>query len=193
MLHSEPWPNPNPNQWVHKKTTITHSTFTCLQNFPFLWNSNNPFLSSSFNTRLKSERIKLFTRCFLQGQWGGAVGEEEATWSSTRTWRRKDRKRTQAPPPPTAQRVSTSELVVGAQQQGLFIVPTGADGAVAAGQGRAATSLQRGLLRVLLIGRRKVVNGVLDHVARVHRLLQAAGDALHWGTTAWRTKVKVSL
>lgn len=76
-----------------------------------------------------------------------------------------------------------SELVIRTQQQGLFIVPPGAEVAVAAGQGRAPASLQRGLLGVLLIGGREVMDGILDHVSWIHGLLQAARDAFH-GSTA---------
>lgn len=83
-------------------------------------------------------------------------------------------------------RVGVSELIVRAEQQGLFIVPTGAEVTVAAGERRAPTSLQCGLLCVLLIGRGEVMDGILDHVPRIHSLLQAAGYALHWGTAAWK-------
>lgn len=38
-----------------------------------------------------------------------------------------------------------------------------------------------GLLGVLLVGWGEVVDGILDHVPRVHRLLQTTGDALHGG------------
>ena len=38
-----------------------------------------------------------------------------------------------------------------------------------------------GLLGVLLVGWGEVVDGILYHVSRVYGLLQAAGDALHWG------------
>lgn len=31
------------------------------------------------------------------------------------------------------------------------------------------------------------MDGVLDHVSWIHRLLQAAGNALHWGTATWRS------
>jgi len=81
------------------------------------------------------------------------------------------------------------ELIVGAQQQCLLVVCVGADVAVATGEGRPpplARLLQRGLLRVLLVGGREVVDGVLDHVPRVHGLLQAAGDALHGGAATCR-------
>lgn len=37
------------------------------------------------------------------------------------------------------------------------------------------------------------MDGVLDHVAWVHRLFQAAGDALHWGTVTWRWDVNMTL
>ena len=30
------------------------------------------------------------------------------------------------------------------------------------------------------------MDGILDHVPWIHGLLQAAGDALHWGTATWR-------
>ena len=83
-------------------------------------------------------------------------------------------------------RVSFSKLIVGAEQQGLFIVPPSAEVTVAAGEGWPPTSLQCGLLGVLLISRGEVVDGVLDHVPRIHGLLQAAGDALHWGTATWK-------
>ena len=55
---------------------------------------------------------------------------------------------------------------------------------MATGEGRPPRLLQSGLLRVLLVGRGEVVDGVLDHVPRVHGLLQAAGDALHGGRAA---------
>lgn len=77
------------------------------------------------------------------------------------------------------------ELVVRAQQERLLRVAAAADHAVHAGHGRRRPLLQRGLLRVLLVGRGEVVDGVLDHVTRVHGLLQAAGDALHRGTAAY--------
>lgn len=72
-----------------------------------------------------------------------------------------------------------SELVIRAEQQGLFVVPSGAEVAVAPGQGRPPAPLQCGLLGVLLIGWREVMDGILDHVSWIHGLLQAAGDALH--------------
>lgn len=50
--------------------------------------------------------------------------------------------------------------------------------------------LQCRLLGVLLVGRGEVVNGILDNVMRVHGLLEAAGNALHWGTATWRAKWK---
>lgn len=62
---------------------------------------------------------------------------------------------------------SVSELVVRAEQQ-CFLVAA----AVGAAQRFAAA-----LLCVLLIRRREVMDGVLQHVARIHRLLQTAGDA----------------
>lgn len=71
------------------------------------------------------------------------------------------------------------EFIVGAEQQRLLRVAGATDGAVGAGDGRRRPLLQRGLLSILLVGRREVVDGVLDHVARAHGLLQAAGDALH--------------
>lgn len=37
-----------------------------------------------------------------------------------------------------------------------------------------------GLLGVLLIGWREVVDGILHHVSRVYRFLQTTGNALHW-------------
>lgn len=80
---------------------------------------------------------------------------------------------------------SALELVVRAQQERLLRVAAAADHAVHAGHGRRRPLLQRGLLRVLLVGRGEVVDGVLDHVTRVHGLLQAAGDALHRGTAAY--------
>ena len=55
---------------------------------------------------------------------------------------------------------------------------------MAAADGLRRPLLQRRLLGVLLVGRREVVDGILDHVARVHGLLQAAGDAFHGGTAA---------
>lgn len=75
-----------------------------------------------------------------------------------------------------ATRVETgsSELIIRTEQQGLFIVPPGAEVAVAPGQGRPPASLQCGLLGVLLIGWREVMDGVLDHVSWIHGLLQAA-------------------
>lgn len=75
-----------------------------------------------------------------------------------------------------ATRVETgsSELVIRTEQQGLFIVPSGAEVAVASGQRRPPASLQCGLLGVLLIGWREVMDGVLDHVSWIHGLLQAA-------------------
>ena len=56
---------------------------------------------------------------------------------------------------------------------------------MAAGEGRPSASLKCGLLSVLLIGWGEVMDGVLDHVTRIHRLPQAAGDALHWGTATY--------
>lgn len=81
---------------------------------------------------------------------------------------------------------SSSELVVRAEQQGFFVVAAGAEVTVAAREGRPPAPLERGLLGVLLISRGEVMDGILDHVSRIHRLLQAAGDALHWGTATWR-------
>ncbi len=78
--------------------------------------------------------------------------------------------------------VQASELVIRAEQQGLFVVAAGAEVAVAAGEGWAPTSLQCGLLGVLLISWGEVMDGILDHVSWIHGLLQAAGDALHGGT-----------
>lgn len=85
---------------------------------------------------------------------------------------------------------SALEFVVRAQQECLFCVAAAADGAVGAGDGRWYPLLQRGLLGVLLVGRGEVVDGVLDHVARVHGLLQTAGDALHGCTAACRKWTK---
>ena len=82
--------------------------------------------------------------------------------------------------------VQCSELVVGAQQQGLLIVGPGADIAMATREGRPPRLLQRGLLGVLLVGRGEVVDGVLHHVPWVHGLLQTAGDTLHGGAAACR-------
>lgn len=73
------------------------------------------------------------------------------------------------------------EFIVRAEQEGLLCVPAGTNSAVGAGRRRRCPLLQRGLLGVLLIGWGEVVDGVLDHVARTHGLLQAAGDALHRG------------
>lgn len=50
--------------------------------------------------------------------------------------------------------------------------------------------LLRGLLRVLLVGRREVVDGVLHHVARVYGFLQTAGDAVHVGEVRCPTKTR---
>lgn len=47
------------------------------------------------------------------------------------------------------------------------------------------TLFQGGLLGILLVGRGEVMDSILDHVSRVHRLLQAAGDALHGGAATW--------
>lgn len=41
--------------------------------------------------------------------------------------------------------------------------------------------LLHGLLRVLLVGRGEIVDGVLDDILRAHRFLQPAGNALQWG------------
>lgn len=82
------------------------------------------------------------------------------------------------------------ELVVGAEQESFLCVATGTDGTVGAGDGRRRALLQRGLLGVLLVGWGEVVDGVLDHVPRVHGLLQAAGDALHRGTAACRRRTR---
>lgn len=60
---------------------------------------------------------------------------------------------------------------------------------MAAGQRRPSASLQGRLLSVLLIRRREVMDGVLDHVAWIHGLLQAAGDALHWRAATCRWEV----
>lgn len=59
---------------------------------------------------------------------------------------------------------------------------------MAAGERWPSTSLQCGLLGVLLISRGEVMDGILDHVPWIHGLLQAAGNALHWGTAAIRVK-----
>lgn len=79
-----------------------------------------------------------------------------------------------------------SELIVGAEQQRLLIVPSGAEVTVAARESWPPASLQGGLLGVLLISWREVMDGVLHHVPWVHRLLQTAGDALHWCAAACR-------
>lgn len=74
------------------------------------------------------------------------------------------------------------KLIVGAEQQGFLIV-AGVQTAVVAGQGWCGDPLlQRGLLGVLLVSWREIVDGILNHVSRVHGLLQAAGNALHGGT-----------
>ncbi|KAG7226528.1 hypothetical protein INR49_003850 [Caranx melampygus] len=78
------------------------------------------------------------------------------------------------------------KFIIRAEEEGLLGVAAGADGTVGAGDGWRCTLLQCGLLGVLLVGWGEVVDGVLDHVARVHGLLQAAGDALHRGTAACR-------
>lgn len=75
-----------------------------------------------------------------------------------------------------------SELVIRAEQKRLFVVSAGAEVTVAAGQGRPPTSLQRGLLGVLLICRREIMDGVLDHVTWIHGFFQAARNTLHWST-----------
>lgn len=75
--------------------------------------------------------------------------------------------------------IQALEFIVGAEQQRLLRVAAATDGAVGAGDGRRRPLLQCGLLSILLVGRREVVDGVLDHVARAHGLLQAAGDAPH--------------
>lgn len=88
-----------------------------------------------------------------------------------------------------------SELVVRAQQQRFLRVAAAAHHAVHVAHARRRWRrplLQRGLLRVLLVGRREVVDGVLDHVSRVHGLLQAAGDALHWGRAAYRMEQRTA-
>lgn len=89
---------------------------------------------------------------------------------------------------PTRQPPPRLELVIRAEQQSLLVV-AGAAEAVGARQAVGATvpvgpGLQRGLLRVLLVGGREVVDGVLHDVVRVHGLLEAAGDALHGGAAA---------
>lgn len=78
--------------------------------------------------------------------------------------------------------VQVSELIVRAEQQGLFVVTTCAEVTVAAREGWPPTPLQCGLLGVLLISWGEVMDGVLDHVSWIHGLLQAAGYALHGGT-----------
>lgn len=81
---------------------------------------------------------------------------------------------------------SALELIVRAKQERLLRVAAAADHTVHAAHGRWRPLLQRGLLGVLLVGRGEVVDGVLDHVTRVHGLFQAAGDTLHWGTATYR-------
>ena len=90
--------------------------------------------------------------------------------------------------PSPCQQQSPLELVVGAEQERLFVVAAAAE-AVGAGEAMGGPTpgrpgLQGGLLRVLLVGRREVVDGVLHDVVGVHGLLEAAGDALHGGTAA---------
>lgn len=48
--------------------------------------------------------------------------------------------------------------------------------------------LLRGLLRVLLVGWREVVDGVLHHVSRIDGLFQSAGDAVHGGDIIYKEK-----
>lgn len=83
------------------------------------------------------------------------------------------------------------KLIVRAEQQGFFIVPTGAEVTVAAGQGRTAAPLQCGLLSVLLICWGEIMNGILHHIAWIHGLLQAAGDAFHRCTATWDMEGRV--
>lgn len=66
---------------------------------------------------------------------------------------------------------NVSELIVWTEQESFLGVAVGADGAVAAGDGRRRPLLQRGLLGVLLVGRGEVVDGILDHVPGAHGLL----------------------
>lgn len=83
-----------------------------------------------------------------------------------------------------------SEFIIRAEEEGLLSVSPGAEVTVAAGEGGHPATLQGGLLGVLLVGRGEVVDGVLDHVSRVHGLLQAAGDALHRSTATCREGMK---
>lgn len=78
------------------------------------------------------------------------------------------------------------ELIVRAKQERLLCVAAAADHTVHAAHRRWRPLLQRGLLDVLLVGWGEVVDGILDHVTRVHGLLQAAGDTLHWGAATYR-------
>lgn len=81
---------------------------------------------------------------------------------------------------------SELKLIIRAKQQGFLIVP-GVHAAVITGYGRCGDSLlQGGLLGVLLVGWGEIVDGILNHVSRIHGLLQAAGDALHGGTATLR-------
>lgn len=81
---------------------------------------------------------------------------------------------------------SALELIIRTKQERLLGVAAAVDHTVHAGHRRWRPLLQSGLLGVLLVGRGEIVDGILDHVSRVHGLLQAAGDALHRGTAAYR-------
>lgn len=82
--------------------------------------------------------------------------------------------------------MSGLKLIIGAEQEGFLIVPR-AYGAMITGDRRGSHSLlQRRLLGVLLVSWGEIVDSILNHVSRVHGLLQAAGDALHGGTVTLR-------
>lgn len=71
------------------------------------------------------------------------------------------------------------KLIIRAEQEGFLSVPC-THRAMATGEGWCFDPLfQSGLLSVLLISWREVVNGVLDHVPRIYGLLQATRDAFH--------------
>lgn len=71
----------------------------------------------------------------------------------------------------SGRQASELKLIIGAKQQGFLIVP-GAHAAVIAGYGRCGDPLlQGGLLGVLLVGWGEIVDGILNHVSRVHGLL----------------------
>ena len=79
------------------------------------------------------------------------------------------------------------ELVVGGDQHD-FVRLSGALAVACLAILAGLHHLLCGLLGILLVGWGEVVDGILYYISRVHRLLEAARDALHGGVVVYETR-----